>query len=311
MLESLTLFLLVCYIADLVIGDPARWPHPVRILGSCLNYIEPKVRNSGFNLKFCGFAVLAAGIVLALTAATLLISIPYLKILMSIYLGYASLALGCLIYEARKVQMLIASGRLEEARKALSQLVTRDTEQLDEQGLYQTLAETTSENYNDAFCAPFFYLSLLGVPWVWAYKMVSTMDSMWGYKTQKWKELGFAGAKLDDILAYIPARMAALSMLAAGYVLRWPGRVNITDVIKDAGKLDSPNAGWTMSAGAHLLGVKMGGTASYFGKDRDKPILGHGNEKYSSGKIDQLISLILVSSILYALVFTGLSVMIY
>ncbi len=309
--ESIIIFLLVCYITDIIIGDPPGWPHPVRVQGRFLEFAEQRLRKSSLNLKLSGFIVLIFGVFLTLWITTLLISIPFFGLIISIYLGYASLALGCLIHETRKAQKLIASGTLDEARIAVSLLVSRDTGHLDEQGLYQCLAETVTENYNDAFCAPFFYLSILGVQWVWAYKLVSTMDSMWGYKTEKWKDLGYAGAKADDILAWLPARLAALSMIGAGYILRLEKNVALSAIVKDARKMESPNAGWTMSAGAHLLGVRMGGRASYFGNFREKPILGGSkSDKYTPEKIDQLVSLILVSSICYVAVFILLAVMI-
>lgn len=307
MSETLVFFLLACFVADIFIGDPPRWPHPVKIIGRALDRLEPVLRKSGINLKFLGFAVFFAGSFITLSAVTLLISLPFIGFILSIYLGYACLALGSLIYEIRKVQKLIVAGSLQEARKAMSFLVSRDTAELNEQELYQTLAETLSENYNDAFCAPFFYLSLLSVPWAWMYKMVSTMDSMWGYKTDKWKELGYAGAKADDILAYIPARLAALSMLGGAYILGFEKNVRLSVIAADARRMESPNAGWTMSAGAHILGVRMGGNASYFGEKKSKPVLGRGEGSYSSAKIDQLVSLVLVSSFLYALGFTVLA----
>ncbi len=310
MLENLIVFLLICYLADIVMGDPPGWPHPVRLQGRILNYLEVKARRSGLNLKLCGFAILVPGMFLTLWITTLLMSIPFFGLIISIYLGYASLALGCLIHETRKAQKLIAAGSLEEARKAVSHLVSRNTAHLDEQGLYQCLAETASENYNDAFCAPFFYLSLLGAPWVWAYKLAGVMDSMWGYKTEKWKDLGYAGAKADDILAWLPARLGALSMLGAGFILGLGRGPSLSLIAGDARKMESPNAGWTMSAAARILGVRMGGPAEYFGEKKLKPVLGAGRENYSSGKIDQLVSLILISSFLYALVFIGLAIII-
>lgn len=122
-------------------GDPPGWPHPVRLHGKFLNYLEIKTRDSGLSLRACGFAVLVSGVFLTLWITTLLISIPFFGLIISIYLGYSSLALGCLIHETRKVQKLIVSGNLEQARKNMSHLVSRDTEHLDEQGLYQALAE--------------------------------------------------------------------------------------------------------------------------------------------------------------------------
>ncbi|WP_028575284.1 adenosylcobinamide-phosphate synthase CbiB [Desulfonatronovibrio hydrogenovorans] len=305
--ENLALLLLVCYLADLFLGDPDRWPHPVRLLGTFLGQAESGARNSGQNLKVCGFVVLILGSFLVYWLTSLIISIPILGLVAALYLGYASLALGCLIRETRKVQKIIISGDLPRARKSLGLLVSRDTQELDEQGLYQALAETAAENYNDAFCAPFFYLSLLGVPFVWVYKLVSTMDSMWGYKNEKWKDLGLAGARADDILAYLPARLGFLSLVGAGFILGLGKKTAFSAMVRDARRTESPNAGWTMAGTAHLLGTRMGGRASYFGLAREKPLLGPGLENYSSAKIDQLVSLILTASFLYGSAFVALA----
>lgn len=263
------------------------------------------------NLKLCGFMVLLFGVFIVLAFSSFLVSIPFLGLIFSLYLGYASLALGCLIREARKVQKLMEAGDTVSARKALSMLVTRDTENMNEQDIYRSLSESVSENYNDGFCAPFLYLSLLGVPWVWAYKMVSTMDSMWGYKTSQWKDIGYAGARLDDVLAYIPARLGVLSMLCGSYILGLRNRPSLKTIARQAGKMESPNAGWTMSAAANLLNVSMGGNFTYFGKKKVKPVIGVDREKYSSAKVDQLISLILISSVIYAAFFITLAALLY
>ncbi|WP_045214956.1 adenosylcobinamide-phosphate synthase CbiB [Desulfonatronovibrio magnus] len=310
MFVNIIIFLLFCYIVDLIVGDPRSWPHPVKVLGKAINFIEHKCRITGFSLRKCGFIVLFLGVFLILFLVSLCISLPFFGLVISLYLGYASLALGCLIHETRKAQKLIAGKNIQQAREAVACLVSRDTEHLDQQGLYQALAESVSENYNDAFCAPFMYLSLLGVPWVWAYKFVSTLDSMWGYKVSHWKDLGYAAAKADDILAWIPARTGALSMLVASRILRLESSVSWSRIAGDARKTDSPNAGWTMSAAAHLLNVRMGGAASYFGKTRIKPEIGSGDNAYSKSKIDELINLIVLSSIIYAAFFTLIALII-
>lgn len=294
----------------MAIGDPARWPHPVRLIGRVLDMLEPVLRLSGLDLKLCGFAALTTGAILVYLLVSFVTVLPFFGIILSFYLGYSSLAFGCLIREVRKVKKLIVCGNLLEARSALGMLVSRDTAELNEHELYQTLAETLAENYNDAFCTPFFYLSLMGVPLVWVYKLVSTMDSMWGYKTREWKDLGLAGAKADDILAYIPARLAALSMIGAAYILGLGKNVRLSSIAFDAGRMESPNAGWTMSAGAHILGVRMGGNAFYFGEKKSKPVLGRNGESCSSAKIEHLVSLTQVGSLLYALGFTFLAAVI-
>ncbi|MFW5730571.1 MAG: adenosylcobinamide-phosphate synthase CbiB [Desulfonatronovibrionaceae bacterium] len=303
---NLLLFLGFCYAADLILKDPRSWPHPVRLLGRGLNIWEKAARSSFLPLQLQGFLALGFSTLLILAVISLLLAIPILGTISALYLGYTSLALGGLLQETVRVRHMIARGSIDEARAALAMLVSRDTSQLDEQGLYRTLAETAAENYNDAFCAPFFYLSLLGVPWVWVYKLVSTMDSMWGYKTAEWKELGQAGAMADDILAWIPARTGALSMLAAARVAGLGHKISLARVRSQAGKMESPNAGWTMSAAALILNMRLGGKAVYKGVLKDKPVLGPEEGTVNMEKIDRLVRLILISSFVYLAVFAAL-----
>lgn len=278
-------------VLDSYLGDPRSFPHPVRYIGMVLDWYEASARKVGLNLRFAGWFA-----VLFLAAATwslsaFLLAIPVLGLLVAIYLGYAGLALGCLIKESRRVASRLDVGDLEGARSALSGLVSRDTENLDANGIRRTLAETVSENFNDGFVAPLFYLALLGPGGMWAYKVVSTMDSMWGYRTQRFRELGHGAAKMDDWLAYIPARIAARALL-------WAGRRHGCDANSakrffrdDAVKMDSPNAGWPMAAAAWLLGGQMGGLASYFGQERDKPVLGPSGAIWTKDMIRDLLSL--------------------
>jgi len=282
---------LLAVILDSVLGDPHTFPHPVRFIGNGLDLYEDVVRRIGLNMRFAGWLALFlfAGGSWAIVA--MLISIPALGFLIAVYFGYSGLALGCLLKECRKVALLINQGDTLAARNALGMLVSRDTSQLDENELRQTLSETVSENLNDGFVVPFFYLALLGPAAMWAYKAVSTMDSMWGYRTEKYADLGYAGAKTDDFLAFIPARLTALVML-------WVGRHNGLNYAgakahfqKDAIKMESPNAGWPMATAAWLVGGQMGGKTRYFGKVKDKPILGPVGKRWTEGMIESLFTL--------------------
>ncbi len=220
-----------------------------------------------------------------------LIAIPYLGVLIAIYLAYAGLALGCLVRDSRRVATLLDTGDLPGARKALSMLVSRDTESLDPNGIRRTLAETVSENLNDGFVAPMFYLAIFGPGGLWAYKVVSTMDSMWGYKTERFKDLGYAAAKTDDLLAFIPARITASLLLCVGKRFGLNVGLAKENYKADAGKMESPNAGWPMAAAAWLFEAQMGGQAVYFGKLTEKPVLGPKGRIWDKKKIRQLINL--------------------
>ncbi|MDO5484543.1 MAG: CobD/CbiB family cobalamin biosynthesis protein, partial [Desulfovibrionaceae bacterium] len=171
----------------------------------------------------------------------------------------------------------------EHAREALSWLVSRDTSQMDRPLMRKTLADTLSENFTDALMAPFFWLLLTGPVGLWLYKAVSTTDSMWGYLTVRWRWLGWAGARGDDLLAFIPARLSAVLLWLTDALLRrfrpaarcwsgaWPG---LRVVARQAGGMPSPNSGWSMAACAWLCGARMAGPSVYFGHLVDKPWLG-------------------------------------
>jgi len=269
---------------DLIVGDPPAWPHPVRLLGVILERLERVISPaSPAKKRFLGLVVTLClslgvfGLVRWLTA------IPWAGGPIALVLAFWGLALGQLLRETRNVSSLLQKGRLEEARLALAMLVSRETAHLDEAGLWRTLAETLSENFCDGFVAPYFFLCLGGVPLLWVYKTVSTMDSMWGYKTARYADMGWAGARADDLLAFVPARLAGLSLLAAGALMgsgepgRFAGlgiRRTLRAVRIDARKMASPNAGWPMAAAAWLCGATMGGQAFYFGESVEKPRLG-------------------------------------
>ncbi|MBT8763592.1 cobalamin biosynthesis protein CobD [Desulfohalobiaceae bacterium Ax17] len=307
-MNEFLIFISLCFGLDLLLGDPGTWPHPVRFVGCILNFFEKFFRKLKVNLYLAGFLALITGSVGIGCFVNFLTTLPVIGNFFAFYLGYAALALGSLIREGRKVLSLLTAGELEEARHALSFLVSRDTRVMDEQEVCRALVETLSENFNDGFCAPFFYLALGGPAGVWVYKFVSTMDSMWGYKNRKWRQLGFAGARADDILAFIPARLSALLLWLAAKVLRLPVAVKWKEVLEDARKTESPNAGWPMAMAAHILQVELGGPAVYFDQLKDKPKLGPSGREITAQKIEQLISIILTAGFLFfgAVIVTGL-----
>ncbi len=241
-----------------------------------------------------------------------LCGLPIIGLAIAMLFSVMGLALGNLLYEVRKAAEVInncenrclddadldatnlddgaklndgSSGNLQsevhksanvdQARQAVGMLVSRDTSKLDQDQLRRALAETVSENFNDGFVAPLFWLTLTGPVGLWIYKSVSTADSMWGYRTERYEEFGKAGARLDDVLAYIPARLSAVLLWITGPLVlcgAWP---TIFKRIKtDAKTMESPNAGWPMAAAAWLHGVPMGGPTPYFGVMKDKPVLG-------------------------------------
>lgn len=269
---SLLIFLLGAVLLDLFFGDPKDWPHPVRLLGRALTVSEHWARHCFLGPVVGGGMVVIGLAICSFYLTTTLVRWPLMGELLALYLSYAGLAWGCLLHETGTVLALLENGDLAAARVHLAGLVSRDTADLDEQDTYRALAETLSENFNDGFVAPLFWLALGGPATLWAYKAVSTTDSMWGYRTERFARIGKVGARLDDILAFIPARLSAICIWCAGLlILRSRSWMQI---MAEARRMDSPNAGWPMSAAAHVVGAGMGGPTRYHGEIKNKPRLG-------------------------------------
>ncbi|MEW5773058.1 MAG: adenosylcobinamide-phosphate synthase CbiB [Thermodesulfobacteriota bacterium] len=296
-----TLLPLMAALLDLLLGDPPGWPHPVRFLGKAAAELSPLVRTGGpgtQKAKGAAAALLLAGA--AGGTAWFLAAVPWLGLVLALYLAYAGLALGQLLREGRAALGLLERGDLDGARRALAMLVTRDTGDMDAPALRRALAETLAENLNDAFAAPFLFLAVGGPAWLWIYKTVSTLDSMWGYRTEQWRHAGWFAARADDVLAFVPARVTAFALLAAGWLLRMDWRAAYGHLLEDARKTESPNAGWPMAAAAWLCGAAVGGPAVYFGQPKDKPVLGPAGSEWTDEKLGRLLTLCRAAGLLLA-----------
>lgn len=291
---------------DLLLGDPQGWPHPVRLIGAALSALENRFlgpRRSGANYRnippkrptslllgagaasMLGLCFVSWGLVFALG------HMGWPGLLGLLYLSYAGLALGCLLREFERARALVEQGSLAEARTAVAMLVSRDTADMGRDDLRRSLAETLSENLNDGFVAPFFYLALFGPAALWMYKAVSTMDSMWGYRTARYEAIGKVAARTDDILAWLPARLTALTIVTtAAPPATWRELWRKTRA--DALKMSSPNAGWPMAAAAHVAGATMGGKTTYNGASIHKPILGPPDRAWTD---NDLVSLAIIA----------------
>ncbi|WP_432736626.1 adenosylcobinamide-phosphate synthase CbiB [Maridesulfovibrio sp. FT414] len=311
--NSTVLFLVpvIALVLDLVLGDPKWFPHPVRYLGMVLDWYKNWVKSIGKSNKIMGGVGVFGFSIVIWGVLKVFLAIPVIGVLVAIYLAYAGLALGSLLCEHKNAVALLDSGKIEQARAAIAELVSRDVSELDEAGLRKALAETTSENITDGFVAPFFYLVVTGPAGMWVYKAVSTMDSMWGYKNEEYKEFGYFVAKADDVLAFIPARITGFMMLAAGRIMKLDWQSAYDNLITDANKTESPNAGWAMAPAAWLLGAPMGGKAVYFGEEKEKPVLGPEAGEWSSLKLKRLGSLVMTTCILSAVLLDIYFVMVW
>lgn len=259
---------------DACFADPPFPPHPVRFIGVFYRRLEPVIRKRGHERPFGAAAVALAGCGCAL-AAHFLCHYPVTGLFFALYLSFSGLALGSLLREVDLAAEKIENADIIQARNAVSMLVSRDVANMERPQLCRALAESLSENFNDGFIAPFFWLCCGGPGGLWAYKAISTADSMWGYTTPKWCSLGWGGARLDDLLAWAPARLAALFLLAGSFFCQCPGHFPGWSAIRrQARRMASPNSGWPMCMAAWLHGRRMGGATPYFGRIVQKPLLG-------------------------------------
>ena len=273
------LALLAGWTLDLLLGDPAWLPHPVVWFGKMISFGEKRL-NRGHHRKLKGgimaitlitlvFAATWALLHFASRMANLQSSIFNLQFLITAILIFYCLAGTTLVREVRDVFRAVDCS-LDEGRKQVARIVGRDTSQLSAQEIRTAALETLAENLSDGVIAPLFWLAVLGVPGMMAYKMVNTLDSMIGYRTEHYRQFGCIAARIDDAANYIPARITALFMVAAGGQLM----NGIRFVAKYGHRHASPNSGYPEAALASILNCRFGGPHIYFGELIDKPYIG-------------------------------------
>lgn len=256
-------------VLDHCLGEPRRW-HPLVGFGHFAQYLE-KTLNAG-NLRPLRGALAWALAVLPLTCcAWLLASLPMVGWLFSLLLLYLAIGLRSLADHARPISEALQRNDLPEARLRVGYMVSRQTDELDESGVARAATESVLENGSDAVFAALFWFALLGAPGVVLYRLANTLDAMWGYRNARFAQFGWAAARLDDVLNYLPARLVALT-----YALCGRTRQALDCWRRQAPQWDSPNAGPVMAAGAGALNVSLGGAAVYHGATHQRPSLGAG-----------------------------------
>ncbi len=299
------------FILDSVIGDPYNIPHPIRLIGRLIAGLEKAVRRRFKNLRLGG-ALLALTVIAVSTALPLALLFVCYRV--NIVLGAVAesvlccymLAARCLCRESMKVCRAAESGDIEEARRAVSMIVGRDTAVLDRDGIIRAAVETVAENTSDGVTAPLFYMGLGGAVGAFFYKSVNTMDSMIGYKNEKYADIGWFAAKLDDVLNFIPSRLTALLMAAAAPVLGLDRRGALRIWRRDRRKHASPNSAQTESACAGALHVRLAGDAWYFGKLHKKPYIGDDDRPIESGDIRRANRLMYGASVMMLVIAAAL-----
>ncbi len=300
------LALLLGFLLDLLIGDPPSWPHLVRCYGKVISALEARLypmKNKllGGALLVCCELVVCTGVpLLILSLARLIGRVPYL--VLASLLVWQCLAAKSLAVESRRVYDALNSGTLDDAQHAVSMIVGRDTDVLDADGVTRAAVETVAENASDGEIAPLFWMLLLGPVGGAFYKAVNTMDSMIGYKNDRYLLFGRCAAKLDDVLNFLPSRLAALLLIAAAHLCGEDGKNAWRIWRRDRKNHASPNSAQTESAVAGALRLRLAGNAQYFGVVHEKPYIGDDLRPIEPNDILRAHRLLYVASTLMLLI---------
>lgn len=297
---------IIAVVLDKLIGDPEHLPHPVRFMGLLINKLD-KLLNKGSYLK-------QKGVIATLIVCTSSFIIPFFIIVLvyefhliagiavEAFLIYTTIALHDLEKAARRVEVPLLKGDMNEARAKLGWIVGRDTEHLNEQEIVRGTVETVAENTSDGITAPLFYSLFGGAPLAFLYRAANTCDAMLGYKNERYREFGWASARFDDLLNLIPSRLTGW-LMAAGNARKV--KKPLSELIKKlpvhAHRHPSPNSGWGEGAMALLLGVQLGGENMYEGVVSKRPLIGEAENKLTVEHIDQAVQIMKRTTLLFLL----------
>lgn len=298
--------ILIGFIIDCLLGDPYQLPHPIRWIGSLIGKLDKSFyrENDGDKVKLLkGFAVVVIVLFISTMCPLVILYVAYsenfvLGMILESMMCYYLIAPRCLKDESMKVYQALKKEDIKGARKAVSMIVGRDTNVLDKEGITKAAVETVAENTSDGVTAPLMYMAFGGAILGFFYKAANTMDSMLGYKNEKYLYFGRCAAKLDDILNFLPARITALFMIAASPLCGLDGKNALKVWKRDRKKHASPNAAQTEAVCAGALGVMLAGDAYYFGKRYPKETIGDEKRKIETEDIRQANRLMYVTAVM-------------
>ena len=304
--------LVIGFCIDLLVGDPHGFPHPVVLIGKCISVLERGLRcicpKTPSGERAAGAILWGAVVIVSTAVPALLLWLsglvsPWLRLALESVMCWQILAVKSLRDESMKVYDALESGDLAASRHAVSMIVGRDTDRLDDAAVTRAAVETVAENASDGVIAPLFYLMIGGAPLGMAYKAVNTLDSMVGYKNERYIDFGCASARLDDAVNWIPSRLSALLMIAVCPIVGLDARGAARIWRRDRRRHASPNSAQTESACAGALGLRLAGPAVYFGKLVEKPTIGDASREIEWGDIARATRLMLAASVCALVVF--------
>jgi len=297
------------FVLDLVLGDPRWIPHPVRIIGQVIDRLEIWIRGWAHGdraLRVGGCLMTFLVVVGSFLAAWLLIAWfgllgTTVGAVVAVLLGYTTIAIRDLYKQSWAVIKALRAEDLPEARRLLSMIVGRDTKDLDAESIQKAVIETIAENLSDGVVSPLFYMAVGGVPLAMAFKASSTLDSMVGYRNERYEHLGSCSARLDDVLNFIPARLTGLLIVAAAFTLRLDASRAWYIFRRDGGKHKSPNAGRPEAAMAGALRIQLGGPSVYDGVPVERPYLGDPEQPIDIAQTREAEQILFIVSFLMVL----------
>jgi len=312
-LNSSASLLLSAFLLDLAVGDPRWFPHPVVLMGKFISRSESLLwTGKAWRDLISGIAVSLALLALAVGATWALLYFltflpPLIALVLTAGLASTTLATRGLLDAITRIETPLRSGNLIEAREKLGDIVGRETSALNEDKVLRASLESLAENTSDGIVAPLFYLFLGGIPLAMTYKAVNTLDSMIGYRTEHYFYFGKFAARLDDVANFIPARLTALLMVVATFLVRLNAGLALRVLWRDHANNLSPNAGYPEATLAGALGIKLGGPSVYFGKEIWKPTMGDDLTPVNIEMLKEARFICLVTAILSLVTFVLIS----
>ena len=296
------LALVIGFALDALLGDPDWLLHPVCVIGSYISFAEKRLRAGGRNLRRSAMLLTASTVLLTMAAAGALLAllgclgrIP--RLVGMALLDWLGLAMTSLAREARGVEQALSSG-VETGRAQVARIVGRDTQRLSEEEIIKATVETVAENTTDGVIAPMLYAALGGPVLLWGFKAASTLDSMVGYMDERYRDIGWSSARLDDLLNFIPARVTGPLLCLAAALTGLDGKNAWRVMRRDYACHKSPNCAWSDAAAAGALHIQLGGTHDYFGKPMAKPTIGDADRPAERSDIARAVRLMLAASLL-------------